>query len=516
MVSDSALFRRSILIAFVSIVTGLSAPAVHAQDPQVVEPSVREARVQILRGRDIVQPPTLLYQVGRYQDDERSPDRIDWNPPDSLGVLRIPCCDTGDPDAITYPDAINRFPVNLQVATFVRDGQISELPISQNVIQGRRPARIIIKPPQEDAWDIAIPLPREVQPEIQLPGDSTVIDARMWYRNALRNPVTGQLAPPDSFNTVRELRGQLLSTARGGETVFFLIVARESRVSPIPLPIADFPTLRVIPPDSITLYTPPVLSVSRPNLDWKTTTGLLVGPNRADIPGRSASTYRATRIRGDVRSTLRWWATPTETYLFSVFGSSQATFGNNGDHHDVPYGLAIAARFGANRAVELRAEASYEDDPFQLQSFSFGDQRLRLLLGYDYMSVNSNRRVSIGPTYFRDQTSSWESGRQDSRELGISVEGIWEERLRIRRLPLMVESSTLFNRSWGYVRDVDNTNLTLEGRLALKPQFRISTTLVSFGPVVYLQYVDNEYAAIQGFSEFNAQFGMEFTSHILF
>jgi hypothetical protein len=33
---------------------------------------------------------------------------------------------------------------------------------------------------------------------------------------------------------------------------------------------------------------------------------------------------------------------------------------------------------------------------------------------------------------------------------------------------------------------------------------------------MYLQYVNNEYAAIQGFSELNAQFGMELTSHILF
>lgn len=491
----------------------LMGPVAYAQTPPVVEPSIQEARVQIERGRDIVQPPTLLYQRGRYVDRQAYPDSVVWHRPDSLGVLRIPCCDTGEPDAITYPDAINRFPVNLQVATFVRDGQISELPISQSVVDGRRPARIIIKPPQEDRWDIAIPLPREVRSVVQQPGDSTVVDARTWYRNALRNPVTGQMAPPDSFNTVRELRGQLLSTAPGGETVFFLIVARQSRTPPDPLPIAE-QRLRIIPPDTLIVF--PRLPPPRlPNLDWKTTTALLVGPNRADIPGRSGA-YRATRVKGDVRSTLRWWPTPTESYLFTVFGSSQATFGNTGNHHDVPYGLAIAARFGGVTAVELRAEASYEDDPFQLQGFRSGDERLRLMLGYDYMSVNSNRRVSIGPTYYRDLQSSWEGARSDARELGISIEGVWEERLQIGRFPFMLESSTVLNQSWGYVRDTGNSNTTVAGRLAAKPQFRISSTLVSFGPVMYLQYVNNEYAAIQGFSELNAQFGMELTSHILF
>ncbi len=514
MTSDRSVLIRWFLILIASMGTLSLGHIVHAQDPPVVAPSVQEARVQILRGRDIVQPPSLWYQQGRYLDTEQSPDRIAWNTPDSLGVLRIPCCDTGDPDAITYPDAINRFPVNLQVATFVRDGQISELPVSQSVVEGRRPARIIIKPPLEDRWDIAIPLPRDVRSSIQQPGDSTVIDAREWYRNALRNPVTGQLAPPDSFNTVREMRGQLLSTAPGGETVFFLIVARQSRVSPAPLPYAE-QRLRVIPPDSITIYFPPVLTVQAPNLDWKTTTALMVGPNRADIPDRSDA-YRAVRVKGDVRSTLRWWATPTESYLFAVFGSSQATFGNTGRHHDVPYGLAIAARFGGNTAVELRAEASQEDDPFQAQGFQTGDQRLRLLLGYDYMGANSNRRVSVGPTYYRDLQSSWEGGRSDARELGISVEGIWEERLQIGRLPFMLESSTVLNQSWGYVRDTGNSNTTVAGRLAAKPQFRISTTRVGFGPVIYLQYVNNEYADISGFSEFNAQFGLEVTSHILF
>jgi hypothetical protein len=93
---------------------------------------------------------------------------------------------------------------------------------------------------------------------------------------------------------------------------------------------------------------------------------------------------------------------------------------------------------------------------------------------------------------------------------------VWEERLQIGRFPFMLESSTVLNQSWGYVRDTGNSNTTVAGRLAAKPQFRISSTLVSFGPVMYLQYVNNEYAAIQGFSELNAQFGMELTSHILF
>ena len=518
-VSPSAYRVQSIRWILCALLLGLSIThTVYAQENPVVEPRTKEARVQIERGRDIVQPPSLWYQKGHYVDPSAYPDSVIWNAPDSLGVLRIPCCDSGGPDAITYPDAEGRFPVNLQVATFVRDGQIAELPIGDKVIEGTRPAQIVIRTPPEDFYDIAIPFGADTIK--QVPGDETIIDARTWYQNSLRNRTTGQVAPADSFNTVRELRGQLRSTAPGGEGVFFVIVARQSVSPPSP---PDEPPFFLAPIDqTLPLIESPRIVIddrprpSSPNLDWKTTTALMAGPNRADIPGRSISSYAATRIKGDIRSTLRLWANPTASYLLSVFGSSQATFSNDGNHHDVPYGLAVAARFGASNAVELRAEASQEDDPFQLQGFDAGDQRLRFLVGYDHMSATNQFRMSMGPTYYRDQQSSWESGRSDARQLGVSIEGVWEKRLRLGLIPVQFASSALLNQSWGYIQDAGNRNTTIAGRLAIKPQIRILSTEIGFGPVAYLQYVDNEYAAIQGFSEFNAQFGLEVTSHLLF
>lgn len=490
------------LIRFWMVATLLvcGVPTTVAQEQPVVAPSTERAQVTIQRGRDIVQPPSLWYQEGT-------------KPPDSLGILRIPCCGTGDPDAITYPDAELNFPVNLQVATFVRDGQIAELPLSPDVLQGITPGRIIIRPPVEDFYDIAAPY--GVDPLKQVPGDETIIDARAWYRASLRNPATNQEAPEDQFHTIRELRGQLRSTARGGESVYFVIVAgRAARpmvtLTPILRERIVTPELRATIDLRIRLT-----EIETPRLDWTTTTALLAGPNRADLPGRSGL-YRATRVKGDVRSTLRWHANPTESYSFTVFGSSQPTFGDTGNHHDVPYGLGIAARFGSIRALELRAEALYEDDPFQAQTFRTGDQRLRLMMGYDYETAGRHLRVSVGPTYFRDLSSSWEGGRSDARELGFMLEGAWDEQLQIGRFPSTLSSLTALHQSWGYIRDAGNRNTMIEGRLALKPNFRIGSAHMALGPVGYLQYVDNAYATIPGFSEFNAQAGVELSTRILF
>jgi len=489
-------------LGFWVLVLFLIAGPVHdarAQEKPVVPPSTEEENVKIRRGRDIVQPPSLWYQEGNRE-------------PDSLGVLRVPCCNTGDPDAITYPDAQFNFPVNLQVATFVRNGQIAELPISSEVLEGVTEGRIIIRPPAEDHYDIAVPFGVEFIK--QVPGEETIIDAKAWYDASLRNPITGEDAPPDRFHTIRELRGQLRSTARGGESVYFFIVA-----SPIARPtitLAPLPQERIVIPEARSTIAFRMETIQRPGLDWITTTALLFGPNRAEIPGNNMDPYVANRIKGDVVSTLRWHASADESYEFTVFGSSQATFSDAGNHHDVPYGLAIAARFGTVRALELRAEASYEDDPFQRQSFQSGDQRLRLMLGYDYRTPDTHRRVSLGPTYYRDQTSLWEDQRSDARELGFTVQGDWNEKLRIGGFVSTLASSVAFNQSWGYIQDAGNSNTTLGGRLALKPNFRFGSAELALGPVAYLQYVYNDYDSIRGFSETNAQVGLELTTWIRF
>lgn len=488
--------RWALWILLLSLLTG---PALAQEGPPVVPPSVERAAIEIERGRDIVQPLSLWYQEGT-------------KPPDSLGVLRVPCCGTGEPDAITYPDAVDQFPVNLQVAIFVRDGQIAEVPISTNVLRGVTPGRIIIRSAPDDYYDIAEPF--GVEPIKQVPGDETIIDVRAWYQAALQTPSSETMAPADEFHTIRELRGQLRSTAREGESVYFVIVA--GRVEPPVVTLTPIPPERVVAPVLKATIDLRLREMARPRLDWTTTTALLAGPNRADLPGRPSSTYNAFRVRGHVESTLRWHANPTESYSFTVFGSSQPTFAKSDSHHDVPYGLSLSARFGAARAIELRAEASYEDDPFQAQGFQSGDERLRLMLGYDYETATTRRRVSIGPTYFRDQTSVWERNRTDARELGFTLEGLWGEQVKAAGFTTTIRSLVAINQSWGYIQDAGTRNTTLEGRLAIKPNFSVGSTRMEFGPAAYVQYVSNDYDTMPGFTELNAQAGLELTTHIKF
>lgn len=481
--------------------TGTVHPA-HAQDQNrpVIEPRTREASIHILRGRDIVQPPSLWYQEG----DEA---------PDSLGVLRVPCC-PGDPDAITYRDAQLRFPVNLQAATFIRDGQIAELPISEEVLSGATRGRIYIRPPAEDYHDIADPA--GVTPIRQVPGEETVIDVREWYEAALRNPHTEDVLD-ERFHTIRELRGRLRSTVPGGESVNFIIVAtrRASRpvvtLTPLPREEIVIPETRVV----IELESRPGQRKS-PGIEWTTTTALLVGPNRASIPANDRESYTANRIKGDVRSALRWHVGEAASYEITLFGSTQATLSDGGSHHDVPYGLALAARFGAEQALDLRAEAQYEDDPFQAQSFRTGDQRLRLLAGYDYRTPDWEWRISAGPTYYRDQPSSWENERSDARELGVTAASYLDHRLHTGRLVSLLSASALINQSWGYVGDAGNRNTTVESRLAFKPILRAGSLHLALGPVAYFSYANNEYAEIEGFSERNTQLGVELTTRVGF
>jgi hypothetical protein len=471
-----------------------------AQEKPVKPPSVKEENVQIKRGRDIVQIPSVWYQEGTGE-------------PDSLGVLRVPR-DLGDPEVITYPDVQYRFPVNLQVAMLVRDGQIAELPISQQVVNGTVSGRIIIRPPADDFYDIAEPF--GVEPIKQVPGDETIIDAKEWYEAALYNPVTNERAPSTAYHNTRELRGRLQSTARGGETIHFVLPASQ-RPEPRVLPPAPIPPVseRIVIPEVRSEFT--FRQVRVPNLDWITTAAVLGGPNRADLPGRP--NYEANRVKGDVASTLRFHVDENELYEVTFFGSTNATFGSsgNGSHNDVPYGLSVAARFGQQQAFELRAEAAYEDDPFQAQTFGTGDERLRVLFGYDRMTKGTQVGVSVGPTYFRDRPSSWEGARDDARELGFTLRAGAEKRFRpASDHPILLSASANLDQSWGYIRDGGNSNTAVEGRVALKPSFFVRTTQIAVGPVAYLQYSESYYDVIEGFSEFNAQIGVEMTTRVQF
>lgn len=481
----------------------LPVQTVHAQNP-VVPPSVEEEDVRVERGRDIVQIPSLWYQEGA-------------DPPDSLGVLRV-ALRPDDPDAIEYPDVRLRFPVSLQLATFVRNGQVAEIPIRDAVLRGETPGRVIIRPPSTDSYDVAEP--NGVTPTKQVPGEETIIDIKTWYEASLRSPLTGERAPADRFHVTRELRGRLRSTATGGETVQFVIPAR-----------------RVSPPDSAVAFVPPIPPVAAypflsqvqlyldgpdPTLDWTTTVALLGGPNRADIPGGSGN-YRATRIKGDVLSTLRWHPNRQESYELTLYGSTHATLGTggHGDHNDVPYGLSVAARFGEDLGLAVRADAGFEDDPFQAQTFSTGDERFRLLLGVDFRSsapplATTRWRLSVGPTYYLDRPSSWEGGRSDARELGVSVDGRLHRRFKLSGRPTTLNVSVRADQSWGYIRDARNNNTTLEGRMSLKPNFRLGTARIAMGPVGHVQFITNDYADIPGFSEFHLQLGLEGTTRVFF
>ncbi len=493
-------FIGAVMIAVLLLgVFSKSHPA-RAQEKPVKPPSVKEENVQIKRGRDIVQIPSVWYQEGT---DE----------PDSLGVLRVPR-KSGEPELITYPDKQYRFPVNLQVAVLLRDGQVAELPISQQVINGVVPGRIIIRPPADDFYDIAEPF--GVDPIKQVPGDETIIDAREWYEAALYNPVTNERAPETVYHNTRELRGRLRSTAQGGETIHFFIPASK-RPQPQVLPPAPIPPVseRIVIPEVRSSFT--FRQVRVPNLDWITTTAVLGGPNRADLPGRP--NYSANRVKGDVASTLRFHVDENELYEVTFFGSTNATFGSSGSgsHNDVPYGLSVAARFGERQALELRAEAGYEDDPFQAQTFGTGDERLRVLFGYDRTTPATQVGVSVGPTYFRDRPSSWEGARDDARELGFTLRAGAEKRFKPKSdHPILLTGSANWDQSWGYIRDGGNSNMAIEGRVAVKPSFFIKTTQIAVGPVAYLQYTESWYDVIDGFSEFNAQFGVEMTTRVRF
>jgi hypothetical protein len=478
---------------------GLLLPNTASAQDQTVAPRDTVHNIRIDRGQDIVQPPSLWYQEGDAA-------------PDSLGIIRVPRTD--DPDEIRYPDANRGYPVYLQHATFVRDGQVAEVSLSDRVLSGEVQGRIIIRPPADDFYDIAEPF--EVGTIRQEPGVETIIDAREWYRASLINRRTGLEATADAFQATRELRGRLRSTATGGESVLFYLVASRPTAREIqqiqivgaprsiierPVPVTRFLTIRETPP---------------PQAEWITRVGVFAGPNSAGLPALQEDRYTALRIRGDFTSTLRLNVGNSRSFDVSIYSATQPTLSPDGNHHDVPYGIALAARFGVDLSFVLQAIATYEDSPFQTQGFDEGDQRLRLLVGLDKNRERSRYQLRLGPTYFRDQPGVLPGdNREPARELGYSAYGRYISNQRVAGRPFVWESDLHVDQSWGYVQDTGNSNFIAEGRTAFKREFTVGSGTFSIGPAVFGQYINNIYSETAGFDEFSILFGFEMTSRAI-
>ena len=512
-------------------------PVAVAQAP--VAPTIQQSEIEILRGADIVQPATVSYK--RVLQGQAVEDVADQ----SLGVLRIPR--PSDLDAIQYTDRSRGFAVNLQHAMIVADGQLVDVQISDRAARGAASAStiahelLIIRPPAADAFDVTVPDGLECarlepgsdedrgsrgrlfddRPCKQVRGVETVVDVAAWYDVSLTNNLSGIRTVAGASHNARELRGWMRSLAPGGEQIRFVLVATP--------PAVERPTIVTMRRDTTVLG--PTLAtvdgefrinrVSTSGFEWITTAAALGGPNRSDLPGRTDPRYEATRLKGDLTTTVRWNASPDQRYELSLFGSTQPTFSDQavGDHHDVPYGASVAARFGAPNqvGVELRLEGSYEDDPFQRNTLASGDQRVRFLLGLDRGSLIKGRthwRLSAGPTYFVDRNGIFET-RGNARQLGYSVDGVFT-RVVNTRIPTLLSVGGVVNQSWGYVQDTDNSNLSLAGRLSAKPRLNIGGTMVALGPVVYLGHTDNDYANFPGVTENNAQFGVELMTWVTF
>ena len=531
------LIRSIWIVALFVFAALLWTPTAVAQAP--VAPTITQSEIEILRGADIVQPATVYYK--RVRPGQSLEDVAD----ETLGVLRIPR--PSDLDAIQYTDRSRGFAVNLQHAMIVADGQLVDVQISDRAARGPASTSavahelLIIRPPTDDAFDVAVPDGLECarlepgsaddqqsrgrlfdnRPCKQVRGIETVVDVAAWYDVSLTNSRSGMRTAAGATHNARELRGWLRSLAPGGEQIRFVLVATP--------PAIERPTVMTVRRDTTVLG--PTLAtidgefrinrVSTSGFEWITTAAALGGPNRSDLPGRTGPRYEATRLKGDLTTTVRWNATPDQRYELSLFGSTQPTFSSQdvGDHHDVPYGASVAARFGAPNkvGVELRLEGSYEDDAFQRNTLASGDQRVRFLLGLDRGSLITGRthwRLSAGPTYFVDRNGIWET-RDNARQLGYTVDGIFT-RVVSTRLPTLLSVGGVVNQSWGYVQDTGNSNLSLTGRLSAKPRLNIGGTMVALGPVVYLGHTDSDYATVPGVTENNAQFGVELMTWVTF
>lgn len=534
------LFTIIVLFFFAALCPAF-APSATAQVP--VKPGVERAGIEIKRGLDIVQPPAVFYK--RVLRNAARPVRVD-----SLGVLKVPR--PRDLDAIQYRDSGLGFAVNLQHAMVVSDGQIVDVDISEQAVRngraGRQPVEeelIIFRPPAEDAFDIAIPdglacvdlapgsdedlasrgslyAPDEgvaPAPCKQVQGIETVVDVAAWYDASMTNALTGIRARSDRFHNARELRGWLKSRAPGGEQVRFVLVAtppeRERivfRERPSVEDVAFAPVRVVID----------VKEVTESGFELITTLAALGGPNRGELPGAPGPRYRAQRLKGDAITAVRWNVSDEQRYEIRLFGSTQASISDAapGNHHDVPYGLSLAARFGERMSTgfELRIEGAYEDDPFQRNTLSRADQRIRVLAGVDHGHIITSPaqwHIAVGPTYFVDRVNIWEV-RRDGRQLGYSVDASYHRNTTLFRLPSIVSAGAQWYHTFGYVQDTGNGNRTVRGRLAAKPRFLIGGTMLAFGPVAHIEHTDSDYADIPGFTETNLQFGLEITSWITF
>ena len=521
------------------ILLGIPAP-VFAQVP--VAPSVDRADIEVLRGADIVQPQALFYKRVRADADSALATE------DSIGVVQVPRM--SDLDAIPYRDRLLGFTVNVQYAMVVSGGQVIDVQVSDYIVNRTSPPSedelLILRPPAEDAFDVAVPDGLECTrltpdsdddlrtrgrladstPCKQVPGVETVVDLAAWYDVSLTNIRSGMRVQPGPGHDARELRGWLRSLAPRGEQIRFAII-----VTPPPTQIAVGPapirldTVVVNPNVTLDGEIRIVETTASPSgFEWITMVGALQGPNwSTGLPGRpDLPNYRATRLKGDVSTTLRWRATEEQRYDLTLFGSTQPTFSNDavGNHHDVPYGLRLGARFGERDEVgmDLRLEGRFEDDPFQRNTLADGDQRIRLLAGIDRGALPKNElhwRLSVGPTYFVDQPNIWET-RTSTRQLGYTVDGAFDRLLQIKRFVTLLDLNAQLSQSWGYITDTGNNNLDLSGRLSLKPRFRFSSTYLALGPVIHIGHTRSDYETLDGFSETNVQFGLEMQSTILF
>lgn len=509
-----------------------------------VAPSVERSDIEILRGTDIVQPQAVFYKYVPGGDDPAVAKE------DSVGVLRVPR--TSELDAIPYRDRLAGYAVNVQHAMIVADGQAIDVQVSDHVARGiGKPAQeelFLFRPPADDAFDVAVPdgldckrlVPNSDEdlqargrlsgpaPCKQVPGVETVVDVAAWYDAAMTNSISGIRAQPGPRHNARELRGRLRSLAPGGEKVRFAIVATPPPIQQIVQEIALGPTPILL--DTVVFRPTIVFSeeIQRermfpPGFEWVTTVAALLGPNWGTLPGRAdLSSYRANRYVGDFATTLRWRANGEVRYDLTLFGKTQPTFSDRapGNHHAVPYGVRLGARFGEADEIgmDIRLQGIFEDDPFQRTTLSTGDQRVRLLVGLDRGTLprdDMHWRLSVGPTYFVDRPNEWEE-RVDARQLGYNVEGELSRLLRVKRFATILDLGAQVTQSWGYISDAGNRNLDMTGVASMMPRFRLANTYLAIGPVIQLSRTSSNYAVIEGFDENNVQFGLQMKSAILF
>ncbi|PEN08406.1 hypothetical protein CRI93_04645 [Longimonas halophila] len=474
--------------------------------PTPVAPSVQDVQVRIERGEDVVQAPSLWYQEGNA-------------PPDSLGLIGIPR-GPHDRHAVTFRDARYGFDVNLQHATLMRNGDVTEVRISPEVLRGERTARFIIRPPADDFYDVAYPAGIEALETV--PGEQTVIDVYEWYTGANSRalslaPVRATTRRLNDLPLTRELHGKLQSTAPGGERVSFYLTVRQD----LPLERTEPRELALFQPISVERPAPQVTRreivyrdrPSQAKLEWITRVGFMAGANRATLPRNPNREYSATRGRGDITTALRWHTSEDLWFQAGVFAISQPTISSDGDHHDVPYGAQFATRIGQQRAFMFIGDAALEDTPFQQQNFGKSDQRLRMLMGVDVQRPGYAYRVVLGPTYFRDRPSIFET-RPDARQAGVSLLAQWVRPFQLGAAPLVLDAWGQADQSWGFITDAGSANTQGTARLALRYRFDLGISTMELGPVLMTQHHRSRFDGVDGISEWSVLGGIELKTNV--